>query len=121
MLFLILVSLSLLGLPHLLEGSPLAAKKGCSGNPTVNLGYSHYEGTALSAGVNQFLGIRYAAPPVGNLRFRAPQDPLHQDGVQDAKEVRILHLEEIKHCTTAYLSPSLHPRVLEQLGFLAIR
>jgi hypothetical protein len=89
MLFLRLVSLSLLGLPDLLEGRPLETK-GFSGNPTVNLGYSQYEGTALSAGVNQFLGIRYAAPPVGNLRFRAPQDPLRQDGVQDAKEVRIL-------------------------------
>jgi hypothetical protein len=89
MLFPILVSLSLLGFPDLLEGHPLETK-GLSENPTVNLGYSQYEGTALSAGVNQFLGIRYAAPPVGNLRFRAPQDPLRQEGVQDAKEVRIL-------------------------------
>jgi hypothetical protein len=51
------------------------------------LGYAQYEGTALDIGVNQFLGIRYAAPPLGNLRFRAPEDPVITHGVQDAKEV----------------------------------
>jgi carboxylesterase type B len=36
------------------------------------------------AKVAQFLGMRYAAPPVGALRFRAPLDPLVQPGVQPA-------------------------------------
>lgn len=75
-----------LGLPLLSEGSPLN-KGRHSKNPTVDLGYAQYEGTALDVGVNQFLGIRYAAPPLGNLRFRAPEDPVLTHAVQDAKEV----------------------------------
>ena len=54
----------------------------------VNLGYAKYQGTALAAGVNQWLGIRFAAPPLGDLRFRAPQDPHCNETVQDAFEVR---------------------------------
>jgi len=52
--------------------------------PVVNLNYTSYRGTALSNGVTQWLGIRYAAPPTGNLRFCAPEPPLHQWGVQAA-------------------------------------
>lgn len=92
MLFpILLVSISLLGFSGLLEGHPLEATSRSEG-PTIDLGYARYEGTALSAGIDQFLGIRYAAPPVGDLRFRAPRDPLHQDGIQDA-EVRTLSLK----------------------------
>jgi carboxylesterase type B len=42
---------------------------------SVNLNYTTYEGLRLSNGVNAFLGVRYAAPPVGDLRWRAPVDP----------------------------------------------
>jgi len=41
----------------------------------VHLGYSSYNGVPLANGVTQWLGIRYAAPPLGELRFAAPQDP----------------------------------------------
>ena len=41
---------------------------------TVDLGYSKYEGYSVS-GVNQWLGMRFAAPPTGDLRWRAPQPP----------------------------------------------
>lgn len=54
---------------------------------TVNVGYSVYKGQALSNGVSQWLGIRYAAPPLGELRFAPPQDPPHTEGVQDATQV----------------------------------
>jgi len=40
----------------------------------VDLGYSRYQGFEVD-GVNQWLGIRFAAPPTGDLRWRAPQDP----------------------------------------------
>ncbi|KIJ51591.1 hypothetical protein M422DRAFT_26449 [Sphaerobolus stellatus SS14] len=55
--------------------------------PIVNLGYSTYEGTALNNGQNQFLGIRFAAPPLGNLRFRKPAPPVVTKGIQSAKEL----------------------------------
>ncbi|KAI6244773.1 Cholinesterase [Erysiphe necator] len=43
---------------------------------TVDLGYSKYTGIGNDdIGVIKWLGIRYAAPPTGILRFRAPADP----------------------------------------------
>jgi hypothetical protein len=54
---------------------------------TVDVGYSVYKGQALPNGVSQWLGIRYAAPPLGELRFAPPQDPLHTQGIQDATQV----------------------------------
>ncbi|KAJ5903626.1 hypothetical protein N7504_006009 [Penicillium tannophilum] len=45
-------------------------------NPVVDLGYASYEGYYDSAyDLNVFKGIRYAAPPVGKLRWQAPQAP----------------------------------------------
>jgi acetylcholinesterase len=43
---------------------------------TVDLGYSKYKGVEGSDGVSYWRGIRYAAPPIGDLRFRAPRDPI---------------------------------------------
>ena len=38
-------------------------------------------------GVDRFFNLPFAAPPVGALRFRAPQGPALRDGVQDARSV----------------------------------
>lgn len=86
MRFSFLIVLWTLGLTDVISGSPLNTKRGSDG-PIVDLGYAKYEGTSLAAGVNQFLGMRYAAPPLGDLRFRAAQDPLPVDGVQSAQKV----------------------------------
>jgi len=56
---------------------------------TVDLGYATYQGvpfadTISSTNNTQFLGIRYAAPPTGQLRFAAPQEPATTTGVQVA-------------------------------------
>lgn len=35
-------------------------------------------------GIDAFLGIRYAAAPIGDLRFKAPQEPENWNGIADA-------------------------------------
>ncbi|KAH7913419.1 Alpha/Beta hydrolase protein [Hygrophoropsis aurantiaca] len=59
--------------------------------PVVDLGYTSYQGyTDVSANITRWLGIRYAEPPVGKLRWKAPQPPPlvsgHQDGTQQPPE-----------------------------------
>ncbi|KAL1743321.1 Alpha/Beta hydrolase protein [Schizophyllum fasciatum] len=48
-------------------------------DPTVDLGYAKYRGNLTSPNVVTYLGIPYAQPPVGDLRFRAPV-PLNTSG-----------------------------------------
>ncbi|KAH7117727.1 Alpha/Beta hydrolase protein [Dendryphion nanum] len=56
------------------EPIPFAARAATA--PSVDLGYSVYEGTLdANSGVNSFKGIRYAAPPLGDLRWAAPTAP----------------------------------------------
>ncbi|KAK4142146.1 lipase 1 [Dichotomopilus funicola] len=57
------------------------------GTATVDLNYTTYEGLQLSNGVNAFWGMRYAAPPLGELRWRAPREPVMVEGVQSAKTI----------------------------------
>ncbi|KAJ7889187.1 alpha beta-hydrolase [Mycena leptocephala] len=53
--------------------------------PTIDLGYAKYQGSVdTSANITTFLGIRYAASPTGELRFRAPQPPQTVAGVLNA-------------------------------------
>ncbi|KAF4466813.1 cholinesterase precursor [Fusarium albosuccineum] len=55
-------------------------------DPVVDLGYSKYKGKDLGNGVTQWLGVRYAAAPLKDLRFRPPQDPVRTTTVQDASD-----------------------------------
>ncbi|MCJ1381989.1 hypothetical protein MMC17_005101 [Xylographa soralifera] len=50
----------------------------------VSLTNGRYQGTILSNGLTSWLGMRYAAAPVGSLRFAAPQDPPTHDGIEAA-------------------------------------
>lgn len=65
----------------------LAEKTLALSGPQVDLGYSTYEGLRYDNGINAFLGMRYAAPPIGKNRLRLPQDPRNESGVIPAKEV----------------------------------
>lgn len=57
-------------------------------SPQVKLDYATYVGTSLTAGVNQFLGMRFAEPPLGNRRWRPPADPLVETSPVQASAVR---------------------------------
>jgi carboxylesterase type B len=59
----------------------------------LTLGTPNTKG-GLDSGVNQYLGMRYASPPVRNLRFRAPAEPLTTTSLQNATAVSgyFLHL-----------------------------
>ncbi|KAJ7791801.1 alpha beta-hydrolase [Mycena olivaceomarginata] len=51
--------------------------------PIVDLGYAQYQGAVnTDNNIAHFFGIRFAAPPIGDLRFRAPQPPANISGVQ---------------------------------------
>ncbi|KAH8881667.1 alpha/beta-hydrolase [Thozetella sp. PMI_491] len=52
--------------------------------PVIDLGYAKYQGVCLGNSVNQHLGMRYAAAPVANLRWRAPRDPPTVVEIQNA-------------------------------------
>ncbi|KAG1740867.1 Alpha/Beta hydrolase protein [Suillus paluster] len=53
--------------------------------PIIDLGYAQYQGSVDTAtNITSFLGIRYAAPPVGDFRWAAPQPPSTISGVQQA-------------------------------------
>ncbi|PSN69731.1 alpha/beta-hydrolase [Corynespora cassiicola Philippines] len=54
----------------------------------VDLGYAVYEGVAnASTGLNTFKGIRFAAPPLGSLRWQPPQPPhTNRTSIQSAAE-----------------------------------
>lgn len=60
-------------------------------NLNVDLGYTQYKGIRTPNGIDKWLGMRYAAPPLGDLRFRAPQDPLAASK-RNAFEVSLLPL-----------------------------
>ncbi|TQW00641.1 hypothetical protein V2A60_001707 [Cordyceps javanica] len=58
-------------------------------DPVVRLDYATYQGSRVAGGaVEQFLGMRFAKPPVGDRRWRAPQEPAQEDQVQNATEFR---------------------------------
>ncbi|KAJ3905867.1 Alpha/Beta hydrolase protein [Lentinula edodes] len=53
-----------------------------NGVPVIDLGYAKYQGVFDSTNnVTNYLGIRYAAPPTGDLRWRAPQTPADNSSV----------------------------------------
>ncbi|KAL0960003.1 hypothetical protein HGRIS_011655 [Hohenbuehelia grisea] len=54
-------------------------------SPVVDLGYAKYQGFFHEASrVTNFLGVRYAQEPTGNLRWRAPTTPKKVVGIQPA-------------------------------------
>ncbi|KAG0693371.1 Alpha/Beta hydrolase protein [Suillus ampliporus] len=69
----------------LLALAPLFPSPIATPAPIINLGYAQYQGSVDTAtNITSFLGIRYAAPPVGDFRWAAPQPPSTISMVQQA-------------------------------------
>jgi para-nitrobenzyl esterase len=54
-------------------------------SPILGIEGGAVRGAAIS-GIYEFLGLPYAAPPTGNLRWRPPQPPARWAGVRDATQ-----------------------------------
>lgn len=86
----IITQLLSLGVAALAFASPATArtKPADTCAPIVRLDYATYKGVrAPGDGVDQFLGVRFAKPPLGDLRFRAPQPPVKQHEIQEVTKV----------------------------------
>ena len=59
-------------------------RRACVGRSVTRQDRSRYRRGVASGDIISFKGIPYAAPPVGNLRWRAPQPVRHWDGVLEA-------------------------------------
>lgn len=57
---------------------------GAPGDDRVQTSCGLVEGTMESSGVRSFKGLPFARPPVGELRWKAPQPPARWDGVRKA-------------------------------------
>ena len=64
-------------------GGAVASPASGGANPIVRIDDGLIRG-ASATGVNSFLGLPYAAPPTGNLRWRPPQPASSWSGVRDA-------------------------------------
>ena len=60
--------------------------EGQAANQTISIDSGRLSGAILDDGVRVFKGIPYAAPPVGELRWRAPQHLKKWEGIRRATE-----------------------------------
>ena len=63
----------------------LLAFASCTSNPVLNVTGGHVRGiSAETPGITVYKGIPYAAPPVGELRWKAPQPVVPWEGILEA-------------------------------------
>lgn len=75
----------------------------------ISLDYATYQGTAGFDGITRFLGMQYAAPPVGDLRWKAPQDPAQTTAGQSAAKVSSYAIAEPdSHAESCTVQGRLH-------------
>ncbi|KAL4262457.1 Carboxylic ester hydrolase [Pleurotus pulmonarius] len=84
--------------------------------PVIDVGNAKYQGTVNAKNnISTYFGIRYAAAPVGDLRFRAPQSPPALVGVQRAttKPPRCLQASSGRSPTNPNPKSSLSGRAVQ--------
>ncbi|KAI4217815.1 MAG: hypothetical protein LQ349_009005 [Xanthoria aureola] len=83
----LLISFGLWTTATLAASSPLGVKfdKRADGLPTLTLPYATYRAKSFDSNgdIYVFKNIRFAAPPVGNLRWAKPAPPTPEPGIQD--------------------------------------
>jgi para-nitrobenzyl esterase len=62
---------------------PASSEKNPEKTETVTTEYGDVRGVVLNSGVELFAGIPYAAPPVGDRRWKEPEDPESWSGVRE--------------------------------------
>src|SRR5580704_12192194 len=77
------LTLTAAGAPAAETGGATAAAWGSAAAPIVTTADGAVRGMPGPGGY-AFLGLPYAAPPTGNLRWRPPQPPAHWHGLRDA-------------------------------------
>ncbi|WP_375418787.1 carboxylesterase/lipase family protein [uncultured Hymenobacter sp.] len=75
--------LAQLSLPAVAQPKKAAAS---AATPQVSVANGKLEGTTAASGIRVFRGVPFAAPPVGERRWRAPQPVKSWTGVRPAKE-----------------------------------
>jgi para-nitrobenzyl esterase len=63
--------------------TPAGATAAAAGGPVAQTHFGAVQGKSVG-GIHEFLGIPYAAPPTGNLRWHAPEPPARWTGVRAA-------------------------------------
>ncbi|KIJ66167.1 hypothetical protein HYDPIDRAFT_87569 [Hydnomerulius pinastri MD-312] len=97
--------------------APLSRRR--SVGPTVDLSYGSFQGFSSANSTESFLGIPFAQPPVGDLRFRLPVHPNNFTGVQQATKFGNACPQQVTLAPNASFpdSPALEgaPQVIAQL------
>ena len=100
---------------------PASAAPAADGDPLVRLGTQVVQGRHDRAqGVDRFLGIPYAAPPVGELRWRRPQPPAPAAGTLDAGEFAPSCTQVAAGGSSAIFPPVPHERFSEDCLYLNV-
>jgi len=76
--------LAILSLSLLTSAASLSATAQSSATPQVKVANGILEGVTEISGVRSYKGIPFAAPPVGNLRWREPQPAANWQGIRKA-------------------------------------